>query len=89
MEKGVQVYSPIVHCHAVQKYLPEKTACNHKFWLEQCLPFLWNCKEILVLPLEGWEESKGIDWELETAAVLDTPFSVVSIEIMNSVSKKD
>lgn len=73
MAKGVVVYSPIAHGHAVQDHLPPSLACSHKFWLPQCFQQIAASDHLYVLCLNGWVESRGVAWEMQTARVLGLP----------------
>jgi hypothetical protein len=64
---GAVVYSPIVHGHPLCRYdLPTDWA----FWQEYDLAFLKKCDRIVVLRLDGWQESVGVRAEVEAAARL-------------------
>lgn len=60
---GFSVYSPIVHNHDM--------ALNHHidgssdFWNVLNVPFLKACSEGWVFMIDGWEASRGIQWEVE------------------------
>lgn len=58
-------YSPIVHCHELKKVrdLPP----GHEFWLEYDFHILNRCGVLVVVPLEGWMESKGVAAEIAEA----------------------
>ena len=59
------VYSPIVHCHVitVRHALP----FDHQFWVEYNNHFLGLCEKIYVLCIDGWEESVGVQKEIDFA----------------------
>ena len=57
------VYSPITHGHRVHEHLQRKG--DHAFWMNQCLPILHRCEELWLLPLEGWDKSRGVEDELK------------------------
>jgi hypothetical protein len=58
MKAGKMLFSPIAHCHvmAIQQKLPTDFA----FWQDYNLHFIDRSEEMIVLGLEGWEESKGV-----------------------------
>lgn len=64
MQDGVAVFSPIAHSHPVAEacsYLPD----SHEFWVEQVdLPMMRAAIGIIVLRADGWQESKGMTWEI-------------------------
>jgi len=64
---GHAVFSPIVHGHPLVRFgLPMDWA----FWGPHDNEHLQRCEEVLVLRLEGWRESTGIQAELALAAAL-------------------
>ena len=67
---GHAVYSPVVHSHPLTAYgLPSEWA----FWGRTDLPHLEICEELVVLTLDGWEESTGVQAEMRHARVLGKP----------------
>lgn len=63
---GFNVFSPIVHSDAVEKWFCGKG--SHDFWLEKDFSYIDYWAEILfVLKLEGWKESAGVGMEIERA----------------------
>ena len=69
--EGHMIFSPIIHCHHASKNydLPG----DLDFWREYNLTMLRPTKELWVLKLPGWEESKGVTWETNEAKMLDIP----------------
>lgn len=65
MDQGHTVFSPISHGHVIDPYLKSKT--DHKFWMRQCLPFLEISDKLVVVCLDGWKESKGVQEEIKFA----------------------
>lgn len=63
MNKGLVVYAPISHGHAI--------ACDNdlpttwEFWKGQCQPSIDAASACVVLKLDGWEESVGVEYEIE------------------------
>lgn len=68
---GLPVFSPIVHGCGVEGRLPEGLRTSHKFWMQQCIGILRHCEQMVILPLTGWRESKGLAEELALAKLLD------------------
>lgn len=56
------IYSPIVHCHELAKLfdLPH----DFDFWQHYNLGMINAAKELWVLPLPGWDISKGVQAEI-------------------------
>lgn len=63
MKKGLCVYSPIVATHpiAVKHTLP----LGSEYWMQFDEIILNKCDEIVVLMLDGWKESPGVQREIE------------------------
>ena len=64
--QGVNVYSPIAHCHPQQERVPEIENSWERFAAHD-LEMLDFCQEIWVVKLPGWEESKGVAAEIAHA----------------------
>lgn len=61
MNRGVMVYSPIVHMHplATNYDLPK----GWNFWQRADTCTLARCDEMLILTIDGWDTSRGIKAE--------------------------
>jgi hypothetical protein len=68
MNKGLAVYSPIVSTHpvAIKHDLP----LGSEFWLQFDEVILNKCDEIVVLMIDGWRESPGVQREIQLALQL-------------------
>lgn len=68
MWNGEHVYSPIVHSHpmAVAHDLPR----DHAFWKEYNMAMLATASALVVLMLDGWDRSTGVEWEIIEAGQL-------------------
>ena len=68
MRKGVMVFSPIAHTHPIAKYgeLPK----GLDFWEKYDREIISHCGCLIVLKLQGWEESKGVSAEIAIAKEL-------------------
>ena len=71
MKEGVMVFSPIAHCHPMAMYgsLPG----NWEFWEKFDRAYLSCCHKVIVLKLEGWEQSKGVQAEIKIALEMGLP----------------
>jgi hypothetical protein len=69
--EGLLIYSPIVYCHdlAIRGNMPT----DAQFWLNFNMTMLRRAEALFNLRLPGWENSKGVTLELETAKVLGIP----------------
>lgn len=68
MRGGVHLYSPIAHTHPIAEAgdLPK----GWDFWKQYDSAILSCCHTLIVLRIDGWQESKGIQAELQIAAEL-------------------
>ena len=77
MKAGIVVFSPISHSVPIAEYVGEIES-EHDFWMSIDIPILHRCDELLVLGLDGWSESKGVQREMFEAIALRKP--IVQIE---------
>ena len=77
MRGGQAVFSPNVDSHPVTAFgLPT----NWAFW-ERCdRQYLQRCDELVVLTLDGWRTSVGVQAEIKLAAELAKPVSFLNPE---------
>src|SRR5262245_52054120 len=64
---GHRVYSPVVHGHPLVRF---GLSADWSFWERFDRPHLQTCDEVVVLTLDGWRESVGLQAELRHAGVL-------------------
>jgi len=71
----VAVFSPIVHCHDLTKQcdLPK----DAKFWEFYTEAMLQGARELWLLLLDGWKESKGMQGERDIAIEIGIPYRQV------------
>jgi hypothetical protein len=70
IRRGQTVFSPIAYSHVLgQLGLPLDWA----FWQRHDLAFLERCDEVVVLMLDDWRESVGVQAEIEAARRLGKP----------------
>ena len=79
MKFGYHIYSPISHTHPIA--LAGDLPTDWQFWADYCRAMLANCASMLILPLDGWKESKGIAAEIAIAQELG--ISIHTIEILD------
>lgn len=77
---GLVVFSPITHGHAVDAYLPRRLSASHEFWMGQCLPVLSACSSLVILPLPGWRDSRGLAVEVAWAVAADIAIMIFQSE---------
>jgi hypothetical protein len=70
LRAGEAVFSPIVHGHPLADYgLPT----GWEFWERFNRTFLERCDEVVVLMLDGWRQSVGVQAEIRIAQELGKP----------------
>jgi len=64
---GHAVFAPVVQGHSLVRY---GVPGDWKFWQPLVSEYLARCDEVLVLQLDGWRESEGVQAELSLASAL-------------------
>ena len=86
MRAGLSVYSPIVHSHPLVRYgLP----IEWEFWQDHDCEHLRRCDSVIVLTLDGWKASRGVQAEIELAIEFDLPIRYLSPSTISNVSGGD
>lgn len=62
--KGCYVFSPLTHNEVLVQLHPE---ISKHHWIDFDLAFLKLCHRLMILKLEGWDKSWGIQKEIEFA----------------------
>jgi nucleoside 2-deoxyribosyltransferase len=70
IRSGEIVFSPVAHCHAIALC---GVPTDWRFWERHDRRFLEFCDEVVVLMLDGWRESVGVQAEIEIAEELGKP----------------
>jgi hypothetical protein len=66
IEKGHVVFSPITMTHPIDKILAKgKITLGSQYWVDFDELFMSACSKMIVLMLDGWQESEGIQREIE------------------------
>ena len=69
--RGHVIYSPIAHSHCVAEL--GRLPYDWETWGPQCLAMLDVCSHLLVLTLDGWQDSKGVKAEAAHCALTGKP----------------
>lgn len=77
-EQGMAVFAPISQGPRIAKHLRPVNAASHAFWMVQDIRILRACDELVLLPLIGWAESKGVAQELRLARDAGIPVRVIN-----------
>ena len=77
MKEGKIVFSPISHSHtiAVENDLP----VDWEYWKESCETFVTRCDRLMVLTVDGWKESTGVQEEIKIAEREGIPIEYISV----------
>jgi nucleoside 2-deoxyribosyltransferase len=68
VQNDIVVYSPVTHCYPIAR--AGGLEGEWEFWAKHCLTMLAVCDIMLVVMLDGWEESIGIAAEMDEAKTL-------------------
>ena len=78
------VFSPISYTHRLQEEYEAETSCG---WYAFDLAFLNKCDRLIVVMMDGWQESKGVNIEIAHALKLDIPIHYIKVcESENSIT---
>lgn len=74
MSDGHYIFSPISHTHPIAEHgLPR----GWEYWKGYDRRMIESCDEIIVLKLDGWEASTGVQAEIEIGKELGIPVSYI------------
>lgn len=83
MQLGYVVFSPIAHSHSIAALcdMPKDWA----FWERQDTAILGRCSAMIVLKLDGWEQSIGIKAEVEFAQKRGIPVAWFDLDEVGGI----
>lgn len=64
LKQGIYAFSPITYNHPMERH---QLPTSWDFWEPYDIAFLERCDEMIVLMLDGWRESIGVNAEIEFA----------------------
>jgi len=70
--RGVRLYCPIAHTHSIA-ICGGLDPGDHDLWLPADRPFIDGACGLIVLMLDGWDKSKGIEFERSCFAQAGKP----------------
>ena len=77
LKAGFVVFSPIVHSHPLVAFdLPT----GWDFWERIDRAYLSRCDEVVVLTLDGWQQSTGVRAEIAIARDLGKPVRFLGVD---------
>ena len=84
MEQGKFVFSPIVNSHPLVRFgLPG----GWDYWQHFDVTMISKCDELVVLKLDGWKKSRGINNELKIAKFLGKPITKLFLKEILDVNR--
>ncbi len=84
IRSGQVVFAPIPHSHPITKY---GVPGSWEYWAEFDKKLLAICEELVILTLDGWEQSTGIAAETAWAKELGKPVVYYSEEDIRVIEK--
>ena len=88
MQAGVVVFSPLANSVPAVEF--GGLVLSHENFMSLDLPILERCDEVLVIALDGWQQSIGVQQELGAAIALKKPITMIKedeIERLPTISK--
>jgi len=76
MQSNICVFSPLSHSVPIVRH-GELDEMDSDFWLTMDIPLLERSDELLILALDGWEQSKGVREELLFALEHNKPITLI------------
>ena len=61
---GYDFFSPLSHGAAFMDLLPDSSKHDHAAWMRLDLAVLRRCETLLIIPLDGWQSSVGVNQEI-------------------------
>lgn len=66
-------FSPISLGHEIARHLPYEVAEDHGFWMRWCRNALEKASALCLIPLPGWQKSRGVAEELVYCDIKSLP----------------
>ena len=67
---GVKVFAPICHSHSIATH-GNINPLNHNMWLAADEPMMDAADALVIVKLDGWNESYGVDYEVDVFKAAD------------------
>jgi hypothetical protein len=75
---GWNVFSPITHSHPLHKHATMRG--DWEFWKQIDTEYLQLCCRIVVLAIDGWKTSTGVQAEIQIAKDLGIPVYFITVD---------
>lgn len=73
---GVPIFSPIAHTHPIACYA-DLDPKDHNIWLPADAALMNKAYGLLIVVLDGWDESKGVKHEIEAFQAAGKPIFLI------------
>ena len=88
LDEGTFVFSPITHGHAIEMSKGGKPI-DYTRWIIHGLDMLSKCEIMYVAQIPGWEESKGVQMELDFARLNNMLIQKISYDNIRELNAVD
>lgn len=88
MKAGIPVFSPLLN--SVPAVEEGGLELEHDGFLAIDLPILRRCEEVLIVDIDGWDKSKGVQTEMNEALLRSIPVTLIEekhVEMLPKISK--
>ncbi|MCG9133149.1 DUF1937 family protein [Candidatus Poribacteria bacterium] len=75
-------FTPVVYTHDLSQYCEDD-----QDWVQWDLQFLAKCDAMVVITLDGWEESEGVQKEIEYCKENEIPIMYLDVEEIDTFIK--
>ena len=82
MESGLYVFSPISHTHPIAEASDGKLPVGWDYWEKFDRQYLSVVKKIVVLCIDGWKESTGVQAEIKIGEEMGVLVEYVNYDLM-------
>ena len=77
--QGLVVFSPISYGHNLLRF--KNMPNDWEFWFNFCVTFLLKCDKLVVCKMPGWEQSIGVQEEIEIASKHCIPIEFIDVKM--------
>ena len=82
VSEGHTAISPITYGHTLLDF--HKMPSDWQFWQNFCSQILYKCDKLLVVKMEGWDKSSGVEEEMSIARDHNIPIEYMEYDINES-----
>lgn len=86
IKAGRHVFSPISHFHPIKEVMG--LSGGWEYWKEYDEQMISCCSEVIVLMLDGWDESVGVEAEMKIAGEQGKPVTLMTLDMIKGLAKE-